>query len=155
MSLDEHRKKERERKRLYRARHRTFRVTYTRQEAKGLEREAGKYNKSVPEFLKALVSAHKETKGYILPPDNNLHELIFLLRKIGNNINQHTRHVNASKEVRYIDIERLQNHLLDIEKVVTQSLTQPQAITEVLEEYLRQNPEKLQALIKWLNHYQP
>lgn len=150
----EKRKRERERKREYRSRHKTYRLSYTIETSLELNRQAGKYGKSVPQFIKAVVKAHIEGNGYVPLSENKVQDLVFQLRKVGNNLNQVVRHVNAKREVRLEDIEQMQNQLNEIENQVVKALTQPQEISEVLEEYLEQNPEKLQSLINWLNQYQ-
>lgn len=142
-----------ERQRRYRARHKTFSLSYTTEEAMTLKREAQKRKMKVPEYIKAIVEAQLNGNGYIAPTESKQEELIFLLRKIGNNINQHTRHVHQSRVVKYKDIEMLQDKLLDIERQVVHLLGQPPEITGLLNDYLNQNPERLHNLITWLNNY--
>lgn len=144
----------RERKRRYRARHRTYSLSFTIAEAKEIEREADKYGKTTPQFIKTLVEVHLNGNGYLMHDESKLQDLVYQLRKVGSNLNQTVRHINSTREVSYKDVERLQNQLNAIENQVVKALTQPPEITQILQEYLKQNPQKLQILINWLNQYQ-
>lgn len=145
----------RERKRRYRASHRTYSLSFTISEAKEIEREADKYCKTAPQFIKALVEAHLNGNGYVIQDESRLKDLVYQLRMVGSNLNQTVRHINSKKEVSYKDVEQLQNQLNAIENHVVKALTQPTEITQVLQKYLKQNPAKLHTLINWLNQYQP
>lgn len=60
------------------------------------------------------------TTGFII--NINLDDLIFEINKIGNNINQIAKKVNMNDESRKEDLIKVQNELLEINKLVSEYL---------------------------------
>lgn len=143
----------RDRKAKYRKSHKTFSLSFSLEKAKALNEEAKKYDKTPPELIKSLVDACLHGTGYIVPKESTLRELLLALRRIGNNINQLTRHVHSEGVITHNDIERLQTQLKELEGKLLSALTLPPTIHELLVEYLLDYPEQLQSLIQWLNQH--
>lgn len=132
-------KKRREHKRAYRARHRTYSLSYHKDEAAVLEELASQTGQSVPEYIRAVVKAAGKGTSYVVPDGDRVQTLLLALRRIGNNINQLVRYCHGNRVVTYADLTRLQEHLSEVESVVHQTMTQPPKLTTLVEREIKKD----------------
>lgn len=128
MNEEEKRKRWREDKREYRNQRKEYVLILSREDARRLEVFATAKHMSPQEFIKALLGAYTGDSGYVLPADSVLKDLVLEIRRIGNNINQVARHVNADASVSLDDIRQLKRQLETVEQKIVQAVTNPEKI---------------------------
>lgn len=141
-------------KQRYRARHKTYCLNFSLEEAKELERLASKRNLRIPSYIKAFLNASQNHSGYVVPNEETLQALILEIRAIGTNINQLVRYIHTYRVMEYSDIEKLNNRLSSLEYCITTALSHPPAVTDILEQHLAQHPEKRAELCAWVRRYE-
>lgn len=152
-NTEENKRKNRERKRKYRARHYVCTLSLSISEGRKLSQAAQDKKMTIPEYQKAILMASEQATGYVIPNDGILASLLLEIKRLGTNVNQITKHINTAKNVTYGDIEILQAQLEELTQIITQSLKHPEEITQVMTEYLKKHPDKLPVLIDWLKNY--
>lgn len=156
MSADdkiEKRKKERERKQRYRARHASYTISISREDVRKIARAAHEKNMTVPEYIKALITAAEHSAGYVVPKEGILKNLLVELKRSGTNLNQIVKYVNYNRQLDYRDIQAMQKILSDLHERIITALKYPPELTQLISEHLRNNPDVLPALLHWLKDY--
>lgn len=114
-------------------------VFLTEKEFEVLAAAAKRHGMKLGTFIRLAAMAYVKTE-YLLPSDSAVHELEVSLRRIGNNINQLTKHVHQrgfSPE----DLVAFQQKLNELETQVSQFLRQPLPLAEFLKNLLLKKPE--------------
>jgi hypothetical protein len=125
MENEDQRKKWREQKQAYRKSRREYILICSNDEAQILEKYANEKQMSVTEFIKSYLKKYKTDNEYVLPNDDVLKNLIIEIRRIGNNLNQVARYVNANKTISENDFQIIENRLSELEKIIVNALTNP------------------------------
>lgn len=149
-NTDDIRKAARQRQQKFRAKNRSFTVSFLKSEAKDIEARAKRKGYSVSEYLKALAQADMNGIGYVRPQDDTLQRMILEFRAIGVNLNQVVRYVNTYREMRLEDFRALQNLLYELERKVAEHIERPPRLLDELTAYLREHPDHINRLIDWL-----
>jgi hypothetical protein len=150
---DDIKAKRREFKRKYRERHRTYSVSFRKDDADELETKAAELNLDVPEFIKSLISTSRGNAGYIVPAESRIQELLLALRRIGNNINQLVRYCHSTRAMGHSEVERLTEYLAEIESVVKEALTKPPRIETLVDQEVQKHPWLKQVLLTILESH--
>lgn len=114
-------------------------VYLTEREFEVLAAAAKRHGMKLGTFIRLAAMAYVKTE-YLLPSDNAVHELEVSLRRIGNNINQLTKHVHQ-RGFTPDDLVAFQQKLNELETQVSQFLRQPLPLAEFLKNLLLQKPE--------------
>ena len=105
------------------------------------------------EYLKELVKQDIQGTGYVLPRENNLVILARAISQIGHNINQLTRYVHSERGITQDEVRQFQQLLTELHHTVSQTLSQPENITNLLSQHLERCPKDLQRLRTWICDY--
>lgn len=112
---------------------------------KALKSEADSHKMRVATYVKkSLEAQRKET--YILPDKEAMQKVIFLLSRIGGNVNQIAFQANREKSVRYAEFEKLQSEIRSLKKETIKALAMPQTLRAFLKHQNAQNSAFLPAL---------
>lgn len=144
---------ERERKRAYRNAHRTFQLTVPLEEAQRIENSATSIGYTPREFILELLLAHETNSHVSLPPNEQVRQLIFELKRIGTNVNQAMRYANTHRELKPEAFTELQSLLAEVEEMVLQTLIHPKPITDIISMHLQEHPDDIEKIQQVLNTY--
>ncbi|QGY44846.1 plasmid mobilization relaxosome protein MobC [Maribellus comscasis] len=131
--------------------HKRKSVYLTQKEMSVLMTAAKRHGMRLGTFIRFAALAYVKTE-YLLPSDSKIQELEVALRRIGNNINQLTKHVHQrgfTKE----DLVAFQQKLNELENRVSDFLRQPLPLKEFLKNLLHQKPEYADVLEKVLKEF--
>lgn len=132
----------------FRNKHKRKEVSLTPQEFDILAAAARKHEIQLGTFIRLAAVAYVKTE-FLLPSNNRVQELEVALRRIGNNINQLTKHVHQHGMTRE-DLLAFQNKLNELEDHVAHALRQPVTLEEFLSKLLNRQPEYAEVLEKVL-----
>lgn len=111
-----------------------FRETHIRKEIYLTKREFGylkgaaeKHQMKLSRFIKKIAFAYLK-QLFIVPDDTHVRNLELELRRIGNNINQVTKHVNQKSEVKEEHVQVLLVLLKKIDNKVSNALRNPSKV---------------------------
>ncbi len=102
----------------------TIRSFYTPNEHNQVKRAAAAHNMPWATFQKAATFAYMD-KSFVVPDEETTHRLEMAIRRIGNNINQIARFVNAHHEARWPDIVAVNEYLDGLEQIINNALRHP------------------------------
>ncbi len=99
-------------------------VTLSPDEHKRLKVSADAFKERATTHLKRCAFAYLETR-YLVPPgtDERLDDLVFILRGIGNNLNQLARHSNEMQY--FLDTNEVRLQLRRLEEEIRRFVTEP------------------------------
>jgi hypothetical protein len=129
MNNEEKRKLWRELKQSYRKERKEYVFTLKLEQSRKLEALAESMGMSVQEFIKELLKSKINGDGYIVPKNVDISRLILEIRKVGSNVNQIVKHINAEKNVTIYDLQRIKERLTQLESIVVDYFTNPQKVS--------------------------
>lgn len=142
----------REKKREYRSRDVTKQVRMTKAEATLIEQNAKRHNQTVGPFIKACTLAYLQ-KTFVLPDDEQVRNVVFQIRAIGNNINQLAHLANRRQSEEVVDWVNLRQQLNQVEAIVKEILTKPPTVVGLVGSAIRANPNLILQLQQVLDEY--
>jgi hypothetical protein len=128
-----------ERLKKFRTQHHRHEISLSQDDFNLLSLASKKYGVQLGTFIRIAAIAYVRSE-YLLPSDSRIQELEVAIRRIGNNINQLTRHVHQSGFTQG-DLESLQNKLNELEDKIAHTIRQPLPLNEFLKLLLKRNPE--------------
>lgn len=150
---EEQKRKWREDKRLYRTGRREVHLTFTKDEANALEIRAKERKKKLPEYIKEVLDKQSEGAALYLT-EETIQTLVLGIRRIGTNVNQCVRHINASGTITHNDLAFLRNQLNQLEALIAECIVSQSTIEPLLRAYLLQYPDRRMYLLRLIetNH---
>ena len=127
-----------QKKKEFRATHRTVSLSFTNAEMKQLEREAAAHNMKVPQYLRACIYAARE-QSYIVPDVDKVEQLEILLKRISTHTNQIARLANGMSMPPVRAIKEIQEHIKFFEKTFDVMFRNPKNLEQVIREELKEN----------------
>lgn len=128
----------------FRSSHKRKEVSLSQKEFETLATAAKKHGVQLGTFIRLAALAYVKTE-FLLPSDSRIQELEVALRRIGNNINQLTRHVHQHGMTSE-DLLAFQNKLNELEDQVVHALRQPLPLKGFLTQLLKNQPEYAEVL---------
>ncbi len=145
---DDQKRKWREDKQRYRTGRREVHLSFSLEEARKLDAKAKEHKKQLPEYIKHLLTHNDKTPSSLTLSDDAAQALVLGIRRIGTNINQCVRHINASGTITHHDLGYLRNQLNLLEALVADSVVSHQTIEPLLRSYLMRFPNRQTHLIR-------
>lgn len=114
-------------------------VIFTKDEYSRVLKKAEEYGCSVTEYIKLCAFSSLESKP-LLYNANLINAIFFEIRRIGNNVNQISRVVNAHKALPSFDSMRLLGMLKSLELYVKQMLGAPPELINLITDAMSKDP---------------
>lgn len=114
------------------------------QEKVFLEGKAAKNGMSMGRYCRESIMAYAHQK-YMVPATGELERLMLEIRKIGVNINQSVKKINASKDGQSYEksVMAMKEAVQFLQKKVHQELSEPPQLTDVIEAIFFSNPSEI------------
>ncbi len=135
----------------FRSSHQRKEVSLSQKEFDTLAIAAKRHGVQLGTFIRLAALAYVKAE-FLLPSDSRIQELEIALRRIGNNINQLTRHVHQQGMTQE-DLSAFQNKLNELEDRVAHALRQPIPLKDFLSQLLKKQPEYAEVLEQVLNEF--
>ena len=120
------------------------------QDYERIEAAASRHNMKVGPFIRACVEAYLD-KRFLVPEQEPVRQLELGIRRIGSNVNQIARRVNAQGEAQVLDVAEMNRFLVELEGAISQALREPRDLLELIDEELTRDPSlgaKLEKIIQ-------
>lgn len=123
-----------------------------RDQLKIIKSAASKYEqKRLGSFIRECCIAYLKQE-FVLPSDSKIQDLIIQTRSWGNNLNQIAKRVNSS-QFSSQDLANAKQVLKTLEAKITQTLSQPESIDQLVKEHIEKRPELQMRLQKILDSF--